>query len=131
MLFRSVHSRIIVEEICLPLTAFTHSKQLVRLVHHCVIGMSTASSLLDAEVLINSYVAHEQAWTLCHYVHRDVSAGNILIYPTLMRTNDGRWAVFWKGILSDWELGKCNTIKVALQPERTVRSCFRIVDIRY
>ena len=124
-----VHSRIVVEEICLPLTAFTHSEQLVRLVRHCVIGMSRASSLLDAEVLIKIHVAHEQAWNLCNYVHRDVSVGNILIYPTLMCPKDGQWAVYWKGILSDWELGRCATKSVELQPERTVRLCFCIVDL--
>ncbi|KAI0740056.1 hypothetical protein C8Q76DRAFT_706565, partial [Earliella scabrosa] len=95
-----VHTRVVVKEICLPLTAFTSSQQLVKIVYHCVL-------------------AHEEAWKSCNYVHRDVSAGNLLIYPTVLRTDDGQYVVYWTGILSDWELGKCNTTKIAMQPERT------------
>lgn len=35
-----VHTRLVVEEICLPLTAFTNSMQLVRIIYHCIVGES-------------------------------------------------------------------------------------------
>ncbi|KAI0740029.1 hypothetical protein C8Q76DRAFT_706433 [Earliella scabrosa] len=51
-------------------------------------------------------------------MHRDVSAGNILIRVCVRKTDD-RYSVYWEGILSDWELAKHTDSKLALQPQRT------------
>ncbi|TFK78153.1 hypothetical protein K466DRAFT_440952, partial [Polyporus arcularius HHB13444] len=95
-----VHTRLVVKEICLPLTAFTSSKQLVRIIYGCI-------------------TAHGLAWSKCKYMHRDVSAGNLLIYPDVRRTQEGKYRIYWTGILADWELAKHADKKVATQPQRT------------
>lgn len=53
-------------------------------------------------------------------MHRDVSAGNLLIYPHVRRTADGKYRIYWQGILADWELAKHVSKTVAMQPQRTV-----------
>ncbi|RDX50599.1 hypothetical protein OH76DRAFT_1402203 [Lentinus brumalis] len=80
-----VHTRLVVKEICLPLLEFTSSRQLVRLVYGCVI-------------------AHGLAYKRCQYIHGDISECNLLIYPHVRRTDGGVYGVYWRGMLSDWEL---------------------------
>ncbi|RPD68724.1 hypothetical protein L226DRAFT_576200 [Lentinus tigrinus ALCF2SS1-7] len=94
-----VHSRLIVKEVCLPITAFTSSKQLVRILYGCII-------------------AHAMAWTKCKYMHRDVSAGNLLIYPYVRKVDD-KYRICWRGLLADWELAKHASKTAAMQPQRT------------
>ena len=64
--------------------------------------------------------AHEKAYVKCKYMHRDVSAGNILIRLVVKKTREG-YSVYWEGKLNDWELAKRADMQVALQPQRTVR----------
>ena len=64
--------------------------------------------------------AHEKVYLKCKYIHRDVSAGNILIRLVVRKTREGH-SVYWEGMLSDWELAKHAEMQVALQPQRTVR----------
>ena len=59
-------------------------------------------------------------------LHRDISAGNILLYPKLEEAVDNDDQVIGQawvlgGMLTDWELAKCVTIQYPRQPERTVR----------
>ena len=55
-------------------------------------------------------------------MHSDISAGNILIHPTVVHdVKTGCLVIDWHGILSDWELAKHTDMKIMLQPERTVR----------
>ncbi|PIL33409.1 hypothetical protein GSI_04031 [Ganoderma sinense ZZ0214-1] len=72
------HYRLVVAEVCKPLSEFENSFQLVWALFCCI-------------------TAHEQACAV-GYIHRDISAGNILLY----RDAAGRWA----GLLNDWELSK-------------------------
>ena len=65
------------------------------------------------------HAAHKAAYEQCDSIHRDVSVGNILIFPTIL-TAQGRKFVYWVGLLCDWELAKDIKLKVARQPERTV-----------
>ncbi|KAI0707471.1 hypothetical protein C8T65DRAFT_740400 [Cerioporus squamosus] len=107
-----IHNRLVVKEVCLPLTAITSSRQLVI-------------------VMIDGIAAHEMAYKRCKLIHRDVSFGNMLIYPSVKEVKDSdhpdegrresktKYAVIWKGLLTDWELAKDWTILRALQPERT------------
>ncbi|KAI0739908.1 hypothetical protein C8Q80DRAFT_1357572 [Daedaleopsis nitida] len=95
------HYRIIVAEVCLPSTAFTSARQWVRIVLHCI-------------------QAHQGAYELCGIIHRDISVGNILIYPKYIPGNDGGVGmIFWRGTLCDWELAKKLIVNTARQPERT------------
>lgn len=61
-------------------------------------------------------------------LHRDVSDKNILIYPKIVRSADGRRLLTWRGILTDWEISKpipkVDGEEHARQPERTVCSPF-------
>ncbi|KAI0665723.1 hypothetical protein C8Q78DRAFT_944738, partial [Trametes maxima] len=66
---------------------------------------------------------HARAYTRYSVLHRDISAGNVIIRPQL-RPISGRpgWnRVIWTGILTDWELAKVvpkdGTKQAAGQPE--------------
>ncbi|RPD53819.1 hypothetical protein L227DRAFT_476746, partial [Lentinus tigrinus ALCF2SS1-6] len=63
---------------------------------------------------------HGIAYIRCEYMHRDVSAGNLLIYPRIIVSESDKTVdVFWQGLLADWELAKHSSKKTALQPQRT------------
>ncbi|EJF59464.1 hypothetical protein DICSQDRAFT_89330 [Dichomitus squalens LYAD-421 SS1] len=84
------HYRIVVEEVAIPLKKFRNGKQL-------------------ASVVLDAIQAHFQASTKppTPVLHRDISSGNILIYPRVRRLEDGtRLAMVWTGLLVDWELSK-------------------------
>lgn len=74
-----------------------------------------------------SNVAHWKAVESPHRIlHRDISTGNLLIIPRVIidQVNKTR-TVVWKGILTDWELGKQlpadeDDVEVMRQPSRTV-----------
>ncbi|GBE82850.1 hypothetical protein SCP_0412370 [Sparassis crispa] len=79
------HYRLVVEEVCRPLSDFDNALELVRIVSDCI-------------------YAHHQAMVTARIMHGDVSAGNILINETLLPSNgDIPWRV---GMLCDWELSK-------------------------
>ncbi|KAI1788199.1 hypothetical protein LXA43DRAFT_838864, partial [Ganoderma leucocontextum] len=57
-------------------------------------------------------------------LHRDISSGNILIYPRVTVDLNGVASVKWGGILADWEMSKPvhkdeSEPRTARQPERT------------
>ena len=74
----------------------------------------------------DSNTAHEEAYVKCKYMHRDISAGNILIRIVVQQLGEG-YSVNWQGVLSDWELAKDASLMVATQPERTVRDSLRFI----
>lgn len=57
--------------------------------------VGSLSSRFPFAAHLTCYSAHEQAYTKCHLLHRDISAGNILINET-----NGN------GMLIDWEFAK-------------------------
>ncbi|KAI1782488.1 hypothetical protein LXA43DRAFT_1187614 [Ganoderma leucocontextum] len=71
-----VHYRIVIKEICLPLTEFRSFSEL-------------------AGIFRDALCAHLGAWEGAKILHRDVSVGNILIDPTTRR-----------GMLIDWEMSR-------------------------
>ncbi|PIL32488.1 hypothetical protein GSI_05191 [Ganoderma sinense ZZ0214-1] len=83
------HYRIVIAEVALPLDHFRNGKQL-------------------ASIVLDAMEAHYQAATnpTTLILHRDISGGNILIYPRVERNKDGVHTMVWGGILSDWELSK-------------------------
>ncbi|EJF59437.1 hypothetical protein DICSQDRAFT_108823, partial [Dichomitus squalens LYAD-421 SS1] len=94
------HKTIVVAEVCLEVTSFLYGQQLARVIMHCINGEQTAMSMWRG-ALTPSDVAHWQAVKKCDILHRDVSASNILILPTIK----SGW-IYWTGVLSDWELSK-------------------------
>ncbi|OSD02249.1 hypothetical protein PYCCODRAFT_1467912 [Trametes coccinea BRFM310] len=79
------HYRIVFKDVCLPFTAIRSSQQLVRGLFHCI-----------------------TTYTKLRLLHRDISAGNVIIRPALSSNVDenGQRTVTWNGILTDWELAK-------------------------
>ncbi|CDO74884.1 hypothetical protein BN946_scf185004.g34 [Trametes cinnabarina] len=125
------HYRIVVQDVCLPFTKIRSSKQLVRLTRDCIATHSLA------------YVKHG-------LLHRDVSAGNVIIRISLSATvnENGSRKVEWHGVLTDWELAKAVQAQEAnreaqeqtmaamprqwpRQPERTVRGTWQFMSVAY
>ncbi|KAL7277948.1 hypothetical protein ACG7TL_007896 [Trametes sanguinea] len=107
------HYRIVFRDVCLPFTSVVSSKQLVSCLSNCI-------------------TTHSLAYSKQRLLHRDISAGNMIIRPTLSSVNvNGTRTVVWHGILTDWELAKKLPLpppgsssiekpkKVPRQPERT------------
>ncbi|EPQ50697.1 hypothetical protein GLOTRDRAFT_50132, partial [Gloeophyllum trabeum ATCC 11539] len=80
------HYRLAVKEIGCPLKEFKNSEELVTIIYHCIYG-------------------HAGAYRRAKIIHRDISAGNILI---LRKTVDdkGQTSVISEGLLNDWDLSK-------------------------
>ena len=94
------HYRLVMKEICRPLSSFRTAKDLVKIIYDALNGKSSESqmSLIDDALDI----AHKQAWELTETMHRDISATNILWLP--YRGVSGKVRVI--GILADWDLSK-------------------------
>ncbi|KAI0739885.1 hypothetical protein C8Q80DRAFT_1200811 [Daedaleopsis nitida] len=110
---RHRHYRLVVEEVALPLSEFQNGLQLVEVIRDCVI-------------------AHSKAYEL-GIMHRDISGGNILILPVLVKAESGEYLVMCIGMLADWEMSKPITTgddaNGPRQPERTATWQFMSVAI--
>ncbi|KAI0645233.1 hypothetical protein C8Q79DRAFT_1011319 [Trametes meyenii] len=89
------HYRLVVKEVGIPLREFTNAKQLVTVIKECV-------------------QAHEDAYLNAGVLHRDISAGNLLMYPIEPQIKGSRPR--FRGLLADWELSK--RISTVAQPAR-------------
>ncbi|KAI0629398.1 hypothetical protein C8Q77DRAFT_1065661, partial [Trametes polyzona] len=96
------HYRLVVKEVCLPMSDFENASQLVSMLTYCT-------------------KAHRAACVRKGYIHRDVSVGNTLIYPKPRLGDGGKWKETRVGLLTDWELAKSihDTADGARQPDRT------------
>ncbi|KAM5544459.1 hypothetical protein V8D89_002119 [Ganoderma adspersum] len=76
------HYRIVVAQVCLPSLVFTSGKQLIRVLWNCI-------------------DAHGEVVERCNILHRDVSAGNILILPIVKvvpsKRKGHKFLVAWSG----------------------------------
>ncbi|RDX51432.1 hypothetical protein OH76DRAFT_1401290 [Lentinus brumalis] len=105
---RHKHYRLVEEEVALPLDEFQSGKQLIQVVRDCVL-------------------AHYHATMKAKLVHRDISSGNILIFPRILWVQDPdhpekkRLQLKWTGLLADWEMAKSTDPQQQgqRQPERT------------
>ncbi|OSD00272.1 hypothetical protein PYCCODRAFT_1469602 [Trametes coccinea BRFM310] len=97
------HYRLVVDEVCRPLREFDMFLDLVVVIHDCI-------------------EAHGHAYRRKGLLHRDISAGNVLIYPKPVVTDNGTLEDP-VGILADWELAKKveepNAKNAPRQPDRT------------
>ncbi|KAI0770656.1 hypothetical protein C8Q74DRAFT_1276729, partial [Fomes fomentarius] len=91
------HYRLVVKEVGIPLSEFKTGKELVLALLDCI-------------------DAHRHAYK-AGFLHRDISAGNILLYPRI--TDSG--VVKIAGLLADWELAKrvADDDDEPRQPDRT------------
>ncbi|KAI0724865.1 hypothetical protein C8Q72DRAFT_856311 [Fomitopsis betulina] len=78
-----IHYRLVVQEICRPLE-------------------DHESALTLTQVMLDALLAHEQAYTLKGYLHRDLSNNNILLWFY----TDVKGNTHILGILNDWDLCK-------------------------
>ncbi|KAI1784511.1 hypothetical protein LXA43DRAFT_210652 [Ganoderma leucocontextum] len=100
------HYRLVVQEVAMPLDHFQYPQQLVAIMFDCVRSHYEAATKPKRPLL-----------------HRDISSGNILIYPRVIVTTAGGAELQWRGILVDWEMSKPKHkgegLRTARQPERT------------
>ncbi|CDO75312.1 hypothetical protein BN946_scf184715.g1, partial [Trametes cinnabarina] len=103
-LHRHIHYRIVVHEVALPLSEFTTGQNLV-------------------SIIVDTLKAHRAAFEKAEIMHRDVSGGNILIYPSVEYVENEPPAMVWRGLLCDWEMGKTTKVEESFQlpsqPPRT------------
>ncbi|KAI0645292.1 hypothetical protein C8Q79DRAFT_763078 [Trametes meyenii] len=97
---KHAHYRLVVQEVGKPLTEFASGYDLLLALYCCI-------------------KAHWDAYEL-DIIHRDISVGNILLYPSKPVPVEGQPQVF-HGMLTDWELSKDvkNRSPVGRQPDRT------------
>ncbi|KAI0767090.1 hypothetical protein C8Q74DRAFT_1204009 [Fomes fomentarius] len=94
------HYRMVVEEVCLPMKEFRSGRELIGLLIMCML-------------------AHHGAYKK-GILHRDISDGNVLIFPRETIGPDGKVTVSRIGILADWELSKrTDNSDIPRQPDRT------------
>ncbi|RPD52553.1 hypothetical protein L226DRAFT_496191 [Lentinus tigrinus ALCF2SS1-7] len=102
------HYRLVVEEVAMPLRDVKTGEQLVFIILQCIFAHHKAATDTESPIL-----------------HRDVSGGNILIYPEVLHDEASNvWSVQWSGLLADWEMSKPIADKPVgkvqgRQPERT------------
>ncbi|GBE82916.1 hypothetical protein SCP_0413030 [Sparassis crispa] len=100
------HYRLVFDQVYLPLSQFGDGRDLVKVIADCI-------------------EAHRQAMELAGLIHRDVSIGNMLMLPKLVKDMDDKDVVCYDGVLSDWELCKpiCDETskdgEKVRQPDRT------------
>ncbi|TFK80914.1 hypothetical protein K466DRAFT_604945, partial [Polyporus arcularius HHB13444] len=83
------HYRLVVEEVAKPLCEFETGKQLVSIIKDCILAHYKAATIPEKPRL-----------------HRDVSGGNVLIYPRIFKATNGKSYLKWTGLLADWEMSK-------------------------
>ncbi|RDX50657.1 hypothetical protein OH76DRAFT_1380067 [Lentinus brumalis] len=83
------HYRLVVEEVAKPLCDFETGEQLVSIIKDCIVSHHSAATILEKPRL-----------------HRDVSGGNVLIYPQIFDDINGKYHLKWTGLLADWEMSK-------------------------
>ncbi|KAI0947737.1 hypothetical protein AcW1_009421 [Taiwanofungus camphoratus] len=81
------HYRLVTAEVGRPLSDFRKGRELVKVMYDCLIG-------------------HQQAVEKANILHRDISAGNLLIVEYEIIDSNGRKTIEWRGMLNDWELSK-------------------------
>ncbi|PIL32469.1 hypothetical protein GSI_05171 [Ganoderma sinense ZZ0214-1] len=110
---RHTHYRIAVEEVAMSLAEFRCGKQLASIVLDCL-------------------HAHHQSATnhKIRMLHRDISSGNVLIYPKVRSDEDGKGlCMVWTGLLTDWELAKHIDTEGSLQANRIGTHQFMSVNL--
>ncbi|KAI8970802.1 hypothetical protein BD414DRAFT_540688 [Trametes punicea] len=95
------HYRLVVNEVGIPMREFRSVRELVACLAACM-------------------RAHGQAYRRKGLIHRDISAGNVLIYPRQTVVN-GKTLELRGGLLADWELAKSvhDDDDAPRQPDRT------------
>ncbi|RPD53587.1 hypothetical protein L226DRAFT_488319 [Lentinus tigrinus ALCF2SS1-7] len=101
------HYRLVEEEVAMRLSEFQTGEQLAFIIFECIFAHFKAATNTVHPIL-----------------HRDVSGGNILIYPRIVYNAKTReHCIKWSGLLADWEMSKPfgdkSASKVQRQPERT------------
>jgi hypothetical protein len=102
-----VHYRLVLETVGMPLNRFKSTRQLCEVIRDAVVGMGGFSRVTSQTDFLT---AHTDAYNTTRILHRDVSAGNILI------TEKGT------GILIDWDLSKKVKEDADAKPRRHSRT---------
>ncbi|KAI0663917.1 hypothetical protein C8Q70DRAFT_905386, partial [Cubamyces menziesii] len=107
-----------VEKDC-PLKKHRHYRLVVNEVGISLDKFESACELIG--VIIDCIQAHGHAYKRKNLIHRDISAGNVLIYPKVTQYEHGNVVVERVGLLADWELAESVGEKEEgpRQPDRT------------
>ncbi|KAI0916061.1 hypothetical protein AcV5_003504 [Taiwanofungus camphoratus] len=84
---RHTHYRLVTAEVGRPMSDFRTGSELVTIMCHCL-------------------QAHGEAVEKAQILHRDISAGNLLILEWVEMGANGRQKIVYQGLLNDWELSK-------------------------
>jgi len=109
-----VHYRLVLETVGMPLNRFKSTRQLCEVIRDAVVGKGGFPRVATQLTML---VAHTDAYNKTQILHRDVSAGNILI------TEKGT------GILIDWDLSKKVKEDLDAKPRRHSRTVITRGDI--
>ena len=88
-----IHYRVVLETVGMSLNRFRSTRQLCEVIRDAIVGEGVFPHIVFPKLSLG-FVAHTAAYNKTGILHRDVSAGNILI------TDEGT------GILIDWDLSK-------------------------
>ena len=88
-----IHYRVVLETVGMSLNRFRSTRQLCEVIRDAIVGEGVFPYIVFPKLSLG-FVAHTAAYNKTGILHRDVSAGNILI------TDKGT------GILIDWDLSK-------------------------
>ena len=123
------HYRLVTKEVGMPLKTFATGYHLVGYITQCIVGKPLPSIVVPSSSSpLISTTAHRDAYN-AGYIHRDISDGNIFLYPTkIVVDDDGTSRLVYKAILADWEMAKRTgeQYDCIRQMERTVRVLKRL-----
>ena len=91
------HTRLVIQEIGRPLSQYPNSPELITLLYHALMGAHAHHA--PGQVTDKDTTGHSEAWEVAGVLHRDISAGNIMIDVTSP-------AESLQGFLNDWDMCK-------------------------
>lgn len=99
---RRIHTRIVLNEVGIPLKDYKNSKELCVLVKQAMKGSLFLVFLTMAQTNARDSTAHEWAWVKADVLHRDISDTNIVIDEEFIEGKNPKV----RALLIDWDLCK-------------------------
>lgn len=110
------HYRLVVREVARPMKDVSSGRDFVNVMRLCLTGKQW---IVLGSPGAGVCIGHKDAYKKAHILHRDVSAGNVLLYPCFVKRAGGVRIVN-TGLMADWEFSRDLKVKEKGQPGRTV-----------